>query len=781
MTVAATITAIQLPCNGVTTQFSFNNKIFQASDLTVMLYDTFGNGHGFTNQANVALGLSYTVQNVDVDTGCIVVFNLAPTNGWTMDLRTSTPQTQSTSIKNQGAFLPELHEEAFDRLTRVVQDLTRRTYLFGIHGPDTETTQWPTLPLPAARAGFGLVFDSTTGLPTIGALTTVPVTAQLVGSLLYAQTSYEIAAGVTPANYLYPPGWLPRYGGVADGGTDCTTALQNALSACAGAVAVYVPCGTNFYKITARVTAPANAHLVLEEGAELRWTATTANGTSLLGTPTRPGIEVMGSNVILEGKGKLTGPGTVAANSGAGGGGVTSFVGNEFAILSIGPSANSRRPRLTLRDLEISLWGQGGIATQFCQNIAIVGCWIHDVGYQGIVNLSAQGVRVHRNTVYGIAPGTAGNAYGITHSHDSTNYSSDPNVTAAPRQTVNPFCIDVDVGFNEVRDVPLWTGIDFHGAYDSLVHHNRTYNCHRGIQVSSSSNAGLNYAGENNAIVDNVVYGPQINGNATTDLAGFQAGIVVNGGSVLTHRGITVRGNHIYAVGHALVTPSVYVLEASLCNDLVIADNTFRACLGRMIYMNNTSGSIHHNQFDSVGASATGSNLVYIDSNCGPLTITGNIHQPLSGTLTVSNIGINTPGSGYTRMVVADNDFNACTTPYTNINGTFTRGLSTITPQITDSTTGSHTVDAAPLGNAPRFILVGTQTLAATLTSILNPGNVGQECVIVMTGSNTLTVNNSGNIRLQGGTAALTNHSTLTLEWSSGGSWEERSRTIGNT
>jgi hypothetical protein len=45
----------------------------------------------------------------------------------------------------------------------------------------------------------------------------------------YAKTPAEIAAGVTPANYSYPPGSIWRYGATGDGTTDDTTAVAALL------------------------------------------------------------------------------------------------------------------------------------------------------------------------------------------------------------------------------------------------------------------------------------------------------------------------------------------------------------------------------------------------------------------------------------------------------------------------------------------------------------------------------------------------------------------------
>jgi hypothetical protein len=303
VTIAATITSVQLPCNGSATQFSFNNKIFQAVDLIVTLLDTTGAAHVFTNQANVALGLSYTVQNVDVDTGCLVVFNSPPTNGWTLDLRTEIALTQSTSIKNQGAFLPELHEEAFDRITRAVQDLERQTYTFGIHGQDIETVPWPPFPLPAARAGQGIVFDAVTGLPVPGVLGTVPVTAGLIGSFLYPQTAAELAAAVTPVNYIYPPGQIDRYFvNAVPGTTDATGAFTAAIAQAqqTGGAPLLL---ANLYLIASSVTIPSNVRTRVQSGTVSIANAQTLtiNGTF---TATRQTV-FTGAGVVIFGKGAI--------------------------------------------------------------------------------------------------------------------------------------------------------------------------------------------------------------------------------------------------------------------------------------------------------------------------------------------------------------------------------------------------------------------------------------------------------------------------------------------
>jgi hypothetical protein len=51
----------------------------------------------------------------------------------------------------------------------------------------------------------------------------------VIGAYLYPQTAAELAAGVTPTNYAYPPGDVRRYGVDADG-TDQTSEIVDALT-----------------------------------------------------------------------------------------------------------------------------------------------------------------------------------------------------------------------------------------------------------------------------------------------------------------------------------------------------------------------------------------------------------------------------------------------------------------------------------------------------------------------------------------------------------------------
>jgi hypothetical protein len=235
--------------NGLTLTFSFPWKISASSDLIV----GFIVGGTYTLQASS----TYSVAGVGNNGGGQVTFNTPPAIGVIVDIRTQTAEIQPTEFANLSQYLPENTTNTCDRLTRMVQDLYRQAYTFGIHGPDQEFVPWSTLPSAAARANTTLGFDSN-GLPTIVAQLSTTLTQALFNAFLntpatfnnptanlslasatpFLQTVAELAAGVTPTDSFYSPGDIRRYGAVLDGVTDCTAAL---IQACAvgGDVFVY--------------------------------------------------------------------------------------------------------------------------------------------------------------------------------------------------------------------------------------------------------------------------------------------------------------------------------------------------------------------------------------------------------------------------------------------------------------------------------------------------------------------------------------------------------------
>lgn len=302
MTVEVTSSYTRAAGNGLTTVFNFPFKIFDATDLVVR--DFLDSTGVPTTKTNVT---DYTVAISSTGEGGTVTFVAAPASGHTIDIRRTVNLTQSEDIRNQGRFLPEIHEGVFDKLETQIQD-TRRLLALAPRLPDSElpTIDWDSLLSLANRKGkyFGF-FNATTGAPelytSIGATT---LSQSIIGQFLYPQTAAEISAGVTPTNYFYPDGHVYRYGtNSVPGTTDMTTAFQNAALA---SLNPYVPEGA--FKITASINLRDNQHWTMR-GARIAITGNTKVFVIAAGVDDwsiRGGWQVTGDN---DSAGSLSGSG----------------------------------------------------------------------------------------------------------------------------------------------------------------------------------------------------------------------------------------------------------------------------------------------------------------------------------------------------------------------------------------------------------------------------------------------------------------------------------------
>jgi hypothetical protein len=233
--------------------YPFSFRIFDATDLQVTACSLA------TPAVTTLLTYpaDYTVAGVnDEDGGSVTLDSGAASiyDGDTLDIRSNTQNAQPTSIRNQGRFLPEIHENALDNLSRQIQDL-RRVVRACLRYPDNGLLDGTLTPV-SAYASKILTFDAN-GAPLPAVLSASTVTASTITSLMNAsttdqdallalmmersdtspgltslkRTAAEIAASVTPVNYAYPPGDLRRYGCDTTGATDNSTQIQNAIAA----------------------------------------------------------------------------------------------------------------------------------------------------------------------------------------------------------------------------------------------------------------------------------------------------------------------------------------------------------------------------------------------------------------------------------------------------------------------------------------------------------------------------------------------------------------------
>jgi hypothetical protein len=142
--------------DGTNKIFPFNFSYFNSGQIYVWLVAADGT---LTPQM---LTTDYSlVGGLPVVAGTVTMV-VAPPVGTRLLVRRVVAETQPTSIRNQGAFFPEIHEDVFDRLTMLLQQVSSNQSVGvdrAIRIPDTDLPI-PTLPVAAARAGKLLSFDA---------------------------------------------------------------------------------------------------------------------------------------------------------------------------------------------------------------------------------------------------------------------------------------------------------------------------------------------------------------------------------------------------------------------------------------------------------------------------------------------------------------------------------------------------------------------------------------------------------------------------------------------
>ena len=106
--------------NGVTTAFPYTFRIYKNSDLLVTVIDLD------ENITELVLDTNYTVTGAGTYQGGNVVLTAPLANGWKISISRELPVTQETDLRNQGKFFPEIHEDAFDKLTMLIQQALGR-------------------------------------------------------------------------------------------------------------------------------------------------------------------------------------------------------------------------------------------------------------------------------------------------------------------------------------------------------------------------------------------------------------------------------------------------------------------------------------------------------------------------------------------------------------------------------------------------------------------------------------------------------------------------------
>lgn len=115
MTVSTEVDHNDYTGNGVTTSFPYTFRIFQKTDLLVQVVDLS------ENITVLTLDTDYSVTGAGTYSGGSVVLSSPLANGWQISISRELPATQETDLRNQGKFFAEVHEDAFDKLTMLIQ------------------------------------------------------------------------------------------------------------------------------------------------------------------------------------------------------------------------------------------------------------------------------------------------------------------------------------------------------------------------------------------------------------------------------------------------------------------------------------------------------------------------------------------------------------------------------------------------------------------------------------------------------------------------------------
>lgn len=117
MTVSTEVDHNEYKGNGVTTTFPYTFRIFKKPDLVVQVVDLNDNITVLT------LDTDYTVTGAGGYVGGNVILATALPNGYQISISRELPVTQETDLRNQGKFFAEVHEDAFDKLTMLIQQV----------------------------------------------------------------------------------------------------------------------------------------------------------------------------------------------------------------------------------------------------------------------------------------------------------------------------------------------------------------------------------------------------------------------------------------------------------------------------------------------------------------------------------------------------------------------------------------------------------------------------------------------------------------------------------
>ena len=189
MTVSNTASQTTVSGNGAQTVFNYGFEIAVGASWSLWLEDNLGN-------ITLISPSAYSVSGVGTSTGGTFTYPLLGSPvpaGSTLTFQRETPNQQQTSLGNQGAYYPQVVEEALDWIVMQVQELVNNATR-SLAGPPADGVALNLLPSAKLRASGVLSFDSL-GQPSVvsGTLPPASVSVAMAPVLLAASLADAIA------------------------------------------------------------------------------------------------------------------------------------------------------------------------------------------------------------------------------------------------------------------------------------------------------------------------------------------------------------------------------------------------------------------------------------------------------------------------------------------------------------------------------------------------------------------------------------------------------------
>lgn len=542
---------------------------------------------------------------------------------------------------------------------------------------------------------------------------------------------------------IFPYVNVKDYGAIGDGVTNDTDAIRSALTAGSGKT-VFFPSGT--YKITDKLTLSNASTRICGAGKYQTTISWTGGGASysvgagtIYGQTGTAAIVITASNCAVS---DLTVKGPVSGSYSAG----------QRLIVVCGASSSNMNNEFALSNCILRDSGSAGVILIFCEKFRISGNEIYNIGYEAVQMISCRKVLVDSNYVHDITPGTIGNMYGISLSHDSTLWPGD--------KTTSPFTDDAIVVNNRVENI-AWEGISNHGGERHTVIGNQIYNVGWCISLGSSSGGASDYSGG-----DHVIIGNDCDSGPTYAHTGHCS---YRGGTSQYLTNIRIIGNSFRRMGlpDSATGGAIRFLYASR---VTMSGNIIREWRGHGIYMTNSSAmNIEGNHISKLAAADTYGYAITTDSDISELLISGNHVITDGGTIAARGISLY---ASATTLVSCRSNFITATLPIagailSNYDG----------PPTAVITSGASTYDVSTYGSDLTIIFnLGSPQ---TVTNFTNPFQ-GQRLTLVNITANNLTFTRA-NAYLPGGVdAVLGQHDSIGLVYQ-GTTWKATTTVISNS